>query len=143
MRLLLAVDGSECSLRATHHVIATAGLYREPLHVELVTVHLPVPKIGGFSGAVLKPSMIDDYYKDEGNAALAASRKALDQAGVAYTPHILVGDIAETIAAHAKSTGCREICIGTRGMTALGSLVLGSVAARVVHVATVPVVLVK
>lgn len=143
MKLLLAVDGSECSLRATQHVVGSADLYREPLQVELVTVHRPVPKIGGASHVVLNQAMIDDYYKDEGNAALAASRKILDQAGVAYTPHVLIGEVAETIVRHATASHCREICMGTSGLSALAHLVLGSVAARVIHLATVPVLLVK
>lgn len=142
MNILLAVDGSESALRAARSVIAGAALCREAVRVELVTVHLPVPRIGGFSNVVVDQSMIDKYYKDEGEAALAGARGLLDAAGVAYTPHILVGEIAETIVKQAAVTHCQAICMGTRGMTAIANLVLGSVATRVVHLAHVPVVLV-
>jgi nucleotide-binding universal stress UspA family protein len=143
MKILLAVDGSEGSLHAARYVIETERLYRDPLHIELVTVHLPVPKVGGLSNVVIDQSMIDNYYRDEGNAALAPSRALLDEAGLPYTPHILVGDVAETLIAHAAASGCREICLGTRGMTAIANLVMGSIATRVVHLATIPVTLVK
>jgi nucleotide-binding universal stress UspA family protein len=143
MNILLGVDGSESALRATRHVIETIGLYRESAHVELVTVHLPVPKVGGLSNVVINQGMVEKYYKDEGEAALAGARERLDAAGIPYTPRILVGDIAETLVEHCNATHCREMCIGTRGMTALANLVLGSVATRVVHLATVPIVLVK
>jgi hypothetical protein len=36
-----------------------------------------------------------------------------------------------------------DIVMGTRGMTAFGQMLLGSVASRVVHFAAVPVTLVK
>ena len=38
---------------------------------------------------------------------------------------------------------CDAIVMGTRGMTVLGNLVLGSVASKVVHLSSVPVTLVK
>ena len=44
---------------------------------------------------------------------------------------------------HANRTGCDMICMGTRGMTAMSGLVMGSVATRVLHLARVPVLLVK
>ena len=43
----------------------------------------------------------------------------------------------------AAERGVDCIVMGTRGMNALGGLLLGSVAQRVVHLASVPVMLVK
>lgn len=43
----------------------------------------------------------------------------------------------------AKSEGVDVIVMGTRGMGALGNLALGSTATKVVHLADVPVTLVK
>jgi len=44
-RILLAVDGSECALRATRKLVETVMLYQEVPHIDLVTVHLPVPRV--------------------------------------------------------------------------------------------------
>ena len=44
-RILLAVDGSECALRATRKLIETVVLYRDVPQIDLVTVHLPVPRV--------------------------------------------------------------------------------------------------
>ena len=74
---------------------------------------------------------------------------ALDLVGAAgdavagRAEHVLVGDVAPTIVEHANRTGCDMICMGTRGMTAMSGLVMGSVATRVLHLARVPVLLVK
>jgi nucleotide-binding universal stress UspA family protein len=141
-KILLAVDGSESALRATRKLIESAALYRQLPQVELVTVHLPVPHVGGFSGVVVSHEMVEKYYREEGEKALAPCKEALDKAGVRYTPHILVGDIAASIVEHADKSGCHLIYMGTRGMTALENMLLGSAATKVIHLAHVPVVLV-
>ena len=142
LKILLAVDGSESALRATRKLIESAGWYQEPIEIELVTVHPPVPQVGGFAGAVVTHDMVEHYYSEEGGKALAPSRKLLDEARLRYTPHILIGDVAPTIVEHARKCGADLIFMGTRGMTAMSKLVLGSVATRVLHLAHVPVVLV-
>jgi len=48
-RILLAVDGSECALRATRELIQAVALYREVPEIDLVTVHLPVPRVPNMS----------------------------------------------------------------------------------------------
>jgi nucleotide-binding universal stress UspA family protein len=142
VKLLLAVDGSDSAVRATQEIIETAELYKEAPEVELVTVHLPVPPIGGFSGVVVTRDMIEGYYREEGEKALAPSRQLLDAARIKYTPHILVGDIAPTLVEHAEKSGSQMIYMGTRGRTAIANLVVGSVPTKVLHLAQVPVVLV-
>ena len=142
LKILLAVDGSENASRAAQTLIETAGWYKEPLEVELVTVHLPLPQVGGFAGSVVSHDMVEKYYSEEGGKALAPARKLLDAAGVRYVPHILVGEIAPSLVSHAQKTGCKMLYMGTRGMSAMSNLVIGSVATKVLHLGTVPVVLV-
>jgi nucleotide-binding universal stress UspA family protein len=142
MKILLAVDGSKQSLKAVDCLIEHADWYRGKPKVELVTVHLPVPKVGGFGGGVNK-GQVEKYYQEEGGEWLAPARKKLDAAKVPYTPHILVGPVAETLVGHAKSAGCDLIYVGTRGRTATANVLLGSVATKVLHISTVPVLLVK
>jgi nucleotide-binding universal stress UspA family protein len=73
---------------------------------------------------------------------LAPSKKILDAAKVKYTAHSAVGSIAETIIEQARQSDSDMICMGTRGMSALASMALGSVAARVLHLADIPVMLI-
>jgi nucleotide-binding universal stress UspA family protein len=138
MKVLLAVDGSKHSLNAVKFLIEHAGWYRENPSVELVNV----PKIGGM-GAVIGANQIRRYYDQEGKKALSRARKLLDAAGIAYSANILVGPIAETLLKQARLARCDLIMIGTRGMTAVGNLLLGSTATKVMNLSTVPVLLVK
>lgn len=142
MKILLAVDGSSYSLDAVRHLIEHADWYRGPLRVDLVYVNPPLPYSGRVSGVVGK-GQIERYHQEEGEAALAGAKKLLDAAGVAYTTHIHTGPVAETIVRLSKLRKCDLIFVGTHGRTAAGSLLLGSVANKVLHLSTVPVLLVR
>ena len=142
MKILLAVDGSKHSLDAVDSVIEHADWYREKPTVELVTVHLPLPRLPGMSMVVGK-NQIQQYYEEEGEACLAAAKKKLDVAGIAYKANSLVGPVAETLVQHATKSRCDLIFIGTRGRTEVGNAMLGSTATKVLHIANTPVLLVR
>ena len=138
MKILLAVDGSKPSLDAVDLLIQHAGLYRAKPEVELVTIHLPVPKM-----RAVGKDQLAKYYDEEGQANLAAAKKKLDAAGIAYKASVLVGPIAETIVKQAGQSKCDLICMGSRGMGELGKALLGSTATKVLHLATQPLLIVK
>ncbi|HTP60896.1 MAG TPA: universal stress protein [Burkholderiales bacterium] len=142
MKILLAVDGSKNSLDAVDCLIEHADWYREKPAVELVTVHLPVPKLPRM-GLVVGRNQIERYYEEEGGARLASAKRRLDEAGIAYKAHILVGDIAERILSHASRTRCDLIFIGTRGRGPALSMLLGSTAHKVLNTSKIPVLLVR
>src|SRR5512142_144657 len=141
LKVLLPVDGSASAVRATQKLIDTLAWYKEPPTIDLVAVHLPVPRVPNM-GAFVSKEMIEKYYEDECEAMLASSRKLLDAAGVKYTAHRLVGQIAETIVDRAAKSGSDMIYMGTRGMSALANMALGSVTTRVLHLSHIPVVLI-
>ena len=142
MKILLAVDGSTHSNKATETLIKHTALYKDAPEVFLLYVHLPVPKLHGMSNVVSK-EMINRYYEDESEEALATSKRLLHEARIASHTQMLVGPVAETIVKQAKAHGCDLIYMGSRGMGGLKNVLLGSNAVKVLHIATIPVVLVK
>jgi nucleotide-binding universal stress UspA family protein len=139
MRILLAVDGSKNSLSSVQCLIDHADWYRSKPEVELLTVHLPVPKVGG----TVSKAQLEKYYQEEGEQQLAAAKRKLESARIPHATAVLVGPVAETIVAHAKAKGCDLIYIGTRGHTGVKSAVLGSTAQKVMSLSDLPVLLVK
>src|SRR5438445_12558152 len=105
MKILLAVDGSKYSLDAVDSLVEHADWYRESPAVELLTVHLPIPKLPGFSLAVGK-SQLQRYYEEEGEARLAPAKKKLDAGGIKYTARVLVGPIPGSIGQQPEASGC-------------------------------------
>ena len=142
MKILLAADGSTHSNKATETLIKHAALYKDVPKVFLLYVHLPVPKLHGMS-KVVSQEMINRYYQEESEEALATSKRLLEKAGVLNHAQMLVGPVAETIVKQAEAQGCDLIYMGTRGMGGLKNVLLGSNAIKVLHIATIPVVLVK
>jgi nucleotide-binding universal stress UspA family protein len=138
MKILVAVDGSKPSMKAVQLLVEHADWYRERPAVELVAVHLPVPRVGH-----LNKSQLERYYQEEGEGMLAAAKKKLDAAGIPYKATVLVGPVAEAMVKHAKDKRCDLIYIGTRGMSELGKALVGSTATKVLHISDVPVLLVK
>lgn len=138
MKILLAVDGSKPSLAAVDHLIQQSGEYRAKPQVELITVHLPVPRM-----RAVGKEQLAKYYAEEGEANLAPAKKKLDAAGIAYRASVLVGPIAETIVKQAGASRCDMICMGSRGMGELGKALLGSTATKVLHLASQPLLIVK
>ena len=139
LKIVVAVDGSENALQAVRHVArrAAEGGVSE---VHLVNVQYPVH---GSVSSFVDAGQIKKYHLEEGEKVLAPARAILDQAKANYKAELFVGDPAEVITRFAKERGCDEIVIGTRGLGGLSSLLMGSVATKVVHHATVPVLLVK
>ena len=141
LKILLPVDGSSSSSRATQSLIETVGWYKEAPSIDVIAVHLPVPRVPNM-GSFVSKDMIQKYYADECDAMFAPSRALLDAAGLAFTFHALTGPIAETIVAQAAQLGSNMIYMGTRGMSALANMALGSVATRVLHLCRLPVMLI-
>lgn len=140
MKILLPVDGSDHSDRATQHVIATSqGCAAREVH--LVNVQPPIDTVEVRSH--LPASEIEAMQQTRGGDALASARALLDRAGITYTPAVLLGPVAETIAQYAVDNGCKKIVMGTRGLGAIGSVLMGSVTTRVLHLTDLPVTLVK
>ena len=141
LKVLLPVDGSESSIRATQKLIETIGWYKEQPRIDLLAVHLPVPRLPNMD-IVVSEEMLERYYREECEEMLVPSKNVLDAAGMKYAVHTLVGPIAESIVEQAKESGSNMIYMGTRGMTAVSNMVLGSVTTRVLHLAHIPVVLI-
>ena len=57
--------------------------------------------------------------------------------------HILVGAVAESLTGEAKKLKCDLMIMGTHGMGAVSGMLLGSVAAKTVHLARCPVLLIR
>ena len=142
LKLLVPVDGSEHSSRTIDRLLKDMDWYKDGVEIHLLNVQRPMP-YGSRVSSVIGHDKINQYHHDEGMAMLKAAMQKLDAAKVKYHFHIGVGDEAETIVKYAKEKGCDQIFMGTRGMGSVSNLLLGSVATKVIHLAEVPVVLVK
>ena len=141
MKVLLPVDGSDCSLRAVEHLLTHVSWFREVPEIHLLHVHAPIP-IGRVQ-AHIGAETLHAYYREESELALAAAEQRLQAAGQTLVRHIHVGQAAEVISKVAAELGCELIIMGSHGRSAVAGLLMGSVATQVLHLSACPVLLVK
>lgn len=139
-KILVPVDGSEAATQALRYAIDLAkrcsGATIEILNVQ--------PRVeSGLIRAHLSDHTIETALRAFGEDTLRPFCALLGQTGIDYQSHIVRGHIGETISRHAIDAACTEIVMGSRGMGAIGNLVLGPVATQVVHLSQLPVTLVK
>ena len=141
MKILFATDGSPCALAALATLAGMLGSFREPVEIVLLNVHPPLPyrSAAGWAGK----ETIASYYDEEGDAALADSRKLLETRKVTVTAIKAVGDVTQEIVAQAGAAACEIIAMGTQGHGALANLALGSVTTKVLALTIIPVLLLK
>jgi nucleotide-binding universal stress UspA family protein len=141
MRMLIAVDGSE---HASHAIEATARLAGQMQSVEVVLLNVADAMV--FYGE-LPPfdlEAVERAQRQHQQQLLAEAEAQARACGLQQVKtQSAVGLAAQEILRVADERGVDQIVMGTHGRGAVGSLLLGSVAQRVVHQAKVPVLLVR
>jgi len=138
-RYLTPVDGSRGSERALSYAIARA---RDP-KAEIHLLHVVPPVEYDDLKSYAESSDIVKIRREAHQRILASAIDQVKAAGISCVGHLLDGHPGETIVRIAESQNMDEIMIGSRGRSAIGSLLLGSVSSHVAHLARVPVTLVK
>lgn len=139
--VLVPFDGSASAKRAIEYLIEFSRVFPN------IEVHvLNVQREPNLYGNYVPAAMLSDLR----NGAISHAKKLnaeaagmLETARIKYQLHEAVGDVVTEVVAAVNRLGCTTVVMGTRGMSSLGNLVMGSVATRVVHEVSVPVLLVK
>jgi nucleotide-binding universal stress UspA family protein len=140
VKVLVPVDGSDHSGRAVRFA---ARLVQDVSRLRVVLLNVQ-PAPSDVDTLHMAQQAILDHLRARGDDTLAPARKILADAGVAHDAKVEIGaEPAVEIARVAREAGCGHIVMGTRGLGALAGLALGSVATKVVHLAEVPVTLVR
>ena len=140
-KLLLPFDGSDNAVRALKHAVKLAKRDGQ-VSIHAVIAH-EEPAIYGEIAVYVSHEKMAELQRQHSEAILSAAEKLLKRAGIPFKTEVLIGHVPAVIAKRADELRCDGIVMGTRGMTAIGNLVMGSVATKVVHLARMPVTLVK
>lgn len=141
-KILVAFDGSEHSKRALRHVIDLIADNTRPVEVHVLNVQYEPVIYGGY----VSTGMLGEF--NDGMLAMAKgvlkeAEGILQPTGIAYETHTALGNVADQVNETVKRLGCDTVVMGTRGLGSFSGLLLGSVANRVIHEVSVPVLLVK
>lgn len=140
-KFLVAIDSSACATRALQYAIRLAK-DNGPIALHIVHAHEP-PIVYGEVALYLPIEKAEEAQKNLAEAIIEPAAALAREAGIDFTTEVRIGEVAREIAKAADEKGCDAIVMGTRGMGAIGNLVMGSVATKVIHLTKLPVTLVK
>lgn len=140
MKILLAVDGSAFTKKMLAYLATHDQLLSGNAEFTVLTVHVALPHR---ARAALGKEIVEGYYADEAEKVIAPVLKFLARHGVEAKRINKVGAAGETIAKVAESGEFDLVVMGSHGHSALGNLVMGSVATQVLAHCKVPVLLIR
>lgn len=136
MKILLAVDDSPVAAAVVRQVAKLAKGMATPPQLHVLTV---VPRLSKAAEKEFGAAGPGAYYEREAERALAPLRPLLRRTGLKVTEQKAVGEVVPTVLEEAKAKKAGLVAIGSHGRNALQTLLLGSVAQKVVALSPVPV----
>ena len=136
--ILLAVDGSEHSLRSAKE----AGDLARAMKSDSLRIVVAFDSIPPYLGEPNMQQAITARMK-EANAILQKAQDAVGKIPGEIHTELIEGPAAEAIINVAKTRGSTVIVMGSRGMSAIAELVLGSTSHIVVSHAPCPVLIIR
>jgi nucleotide-binding universal stress UspA family protein len=140
VKILVATDGS----RYTKRMLAYLAAHDEWLGARhaytVITVVAPLP---ARAAAVLPKDVLSAHYAEEAEKVLKPVRTFLARQGLVVDYLTKTGAAAETIATTASKGKYDMLVMGSHGHGSFGTLVLGSVASKVLAQCSTPVLLIR
>jgi nucleotide-binding universal stress UspA family protein len=140
MKILVAVDGSDFSKRMLAYLAANTDWLAVGNEFTVLTA---VPAVPPRAAAAIPREQLLEYYTEEAEKVLRPVRRFITREGMNVKFMHKVGSAADVISRTAASGGFGLLVMGSHGHSAIGNLVMGSVATRVLADCSVPVLLVR
>lgn len=153
-KIVVGLDNSELSLKALQQALMLA----QGCNAELTLAHVLVdgepgaPQFSGYFGGSLYPSInttVLDAYQTDWNQFVERSQAKLDQqvseacqAGVAASGSLLYGNPGAMLCDLAQTWNADLVVVGSRGLSGISELLIGSVSNHVLHHAPCSVLIV-
>ena len=141
-RILVALDGSEFSLKALEFAIDIAKKYRS----QLVLVHVVMRQIYAINppeAGIIAGTAIVRELETEGRAILAKGDDTVRSQGLSVEVRLRQGVPAEELLRAAVDEKADLIVLGSRGLSQVKAFLLGSVSDKVSHHAKCPTLIVR
>lgn len=138
-KILVPYDGSESSKRAVQHAIMIA---KDNPSAKIDLLHVLEWAPAG-TQVETPPAAIERANMAEAEEAVRPAKELAAQSGVICGVHGRRGSPPTEISNAVREGGYDAVIMGTRGLNPMASLMVGSVAQKVLNLVSVPVTLVK
>ncbi|KDR96267.1 Nucleotide-binding universal stress protein, UspA family [Peptoclostridium litorale DSM 5388] len=139
-KILLPVDGSEFCTKAYD----MAKDFAKKFGAEIAVIHVEnIESSFSYAYTTTNFQSIDAYIKEKSEEIIEKAKKHFEGEDFKVTFETTTGDPASEIIDYAEKENCDLILICTHGMSTTRRFLIGSVANKVVHHATVPVFVIR
>lgn len=142
-KILVSLDGSDLAECVFPYVVDIAILRNSQVEAAFVVEHYEMPSHGG---VVLDDENLKEIERSAKKGAewyMKTVKKRLLSQGIDVNTVILEGKIADSLVDYASSNGFDLIVMATHGRSGLARWVIGSVADKILHCSTIPVLLIR
>ena len=140
MKTLLAADGSVYTEKMVAYLVDHPELLAHTASIMVLTV---VPELSPRVRALLDQDELQRLYSRDADEVLAKVTQGLNEAYPNVESVWKVGQEAQVIAEFAERNGYDLIVLGSHGRSAVGKLVMGSVATKVLARCEIPILIVR
>ncbi len=140
MKVLLAVDGSKHTKKMLAYLSTHEGLLGTTPEYVVLNVQMPIPPR---AARAVGKEIVENFHHAESETVMNPVCKFLDRHSATYKTRTVVGHAAEEILKCAKKDKVDLIVMGSRGHGSFTSMLLGSVAQKVLAQAEAPVMVVR
>ncbi|MCR6546839.1 universal stress protein [Dehalobacterium formicoaceticum] len=138
-KILVAIDGSEHSMKATDAALELAQM--DQAHVELLYVAPSFKYLSAETATIIEQLEKDMMEESKGIVAKAAEK--FEGKNVQFETNVILGNAADLIIEEAEKKGIDVIVMGSRGLNAVSRFFLGSVSHKVLTYAPCSVLIVR
>lgn len=140
MRILAPVDGSLSSRMIVRFLGTRSTLLGKNPEIELLNVQYTIPE-----GIVQRFGMeaVEEVYQEEGQKIFEQMKSDIEAAHLDPEYKVSYGEFGKAIAREAEAWRADLIIMGTRGLSPMKSLFLGSVSRAVLQYAKTPLLLIR
>lgn len=136
-RLLVAFDGSNCSLEALKEAVQLAQTF----HCEITVINVQPSFHTIHTSLLFKEKQIKEFQKELFYDVIRSAEQLLKRTHLEYEIILKIGDPIKQICQVAKEKNVKFIVMGSRGMGLVKGTVLGSVSYGVIHQSETPVLI--
>jgi nucleotide-binding universal stress UspA family protein len=142
-KILVSLDGSDLAECVFPYVEDIAKLRNSQVEAAFVVEHYDMPFHGGvvYNENTLKE--IERSAKQGAEQYMKTVKKRLFSNGIDVNTVVLEGKIADSLVDYANNNGFDLIVMATHGRSGLARWVIGSVADKILHCSTIPVLLIR
>jgi len=142
-RIMVPLDGSELAECVLPHIEAIAQLSKASIELVHVIEPLELPTRGGIALSIDDLKQIELHTKNDAESYLRGIVERLKLAGIKAHSKLLTGKAADSLVDYVHKSNFDLLIMATHGRSGISRWIWGSVAEKILHSSSIPVLLVR